>query len=292
MRTIGSIPAVLALAAGVAGAPFTAGAQNAPRQPTQVPIELVTALVASPFGGGSAETHILIGAAPNGIAASDLPPKPVTVLGGVATGSSRSVIFVYPATDQDPAGSYMKVLEGAGWTHPPVTYQRSGFVAAGETNVRSGSLCRDSARVSVIPIPGAPSGRAWVRANFYTERGRSECNTPPRTDFMQDLVFPLLEAPPGSRTAGTSGGGGSLDTREISTTLQTTLTPPQLLAHYAAQLQKNGWIVGAPVNGDSISVQRVSARDTKGGEWTGALAVVDLGGQSHVSVQMARREGR
>ena len=282
----------LAFVVGVAGTPFTAMAQNPARQPAQVPIERVTALVASPFGGGASETRIHIGTAPNGIASSDLPPKPVTVLGGVATGSSRSVILVYPATEQDPAGSYMKVLGDAGWTHPPVTYPRSGFVPAGETNMRSGTLCRDSARVSVIPIPGAPSGRKWVRADFYTERGRSQCTAPPRTDFMQDFVYPLLEAPPGSRTVGTSGGGGSIDTREISTILQTSLAPAQLLAHYAGQLQKNGWMVGAPVNGDSISVQRVSARDTKGGEWTGALTVVDLGTQAHVSVQMARREGK
>ena len=109
---------------------------------------------------------------------------------------------------------------------------------------------------------------------------------------MQEFVFPALEAPAGSRTVGTSGGGGSPDTRETSTTLQTSLTPQQLLAHYAAQLQKSGWSVGAALAGDSLSAQRVSAKDTKGREWTGALTVVSMRSESHVTVQMARREVR
>ena len=108
---------------------------------------------------------------------------------------------------------------------------------------------------------------------------------------MQEFVFPALEAPAGSRTVGTSGGGGSPDTRETSTTLQTSLTPQQLLAHYAAQLAKSGWSVGTALTGDSLSAQRVSAKDTKGREWTGALTVVSMHSESHVTVQMARRAG-
>src|SRR4051812_122821 len=108
---------------------------------------------------------------------------------------------------------------------------------------------------------------------------------------MQEFVFPVLEAPAGSRTTGTAGGGGPPDTREISTTPQTALPPAQLLAHYSAQLQKSGWTLGTTLSGDSLSVERVSTKDTKGREWFGALTVIGFGSESHVTVQMAKRMG-
>jgi hypothetical protein len=291
MRTFRFVSA-LALAAGLAGASHPSAAQDAQRQPAQVPIDLATALVASPFTGGPGATRIFVGTAPNGLAASNLPPKPVSVLGGMATGAFQSVVLVYPATDPDPAASYMKFLEGAGWKRPFMQLPRGGFVATDELHFRSAALCRDSARATVLPISGAPSGSAWVRADFYPERGVSMCTERPRTDFMQEFVFPVLVAPPGSSTSGISGPGGSPDSRQVSTTLKTTLTAPQILAHYSAQLQKGGWIVGTPLTADSLGVERVTAKDTTGREWSGALTVVGMDGGAEVAIQMVRGGGR
>ena len=290
MRMYRSV-SIAALAGVTLVASATASAQGASGQPAQVPMELVTALVASPFNGQGAAPRIFIGEVPNGVPAADLPPKPVTVLGGMSAGAYRTVVFVYPSADSDPASTFMKFLVGAGWTRPAVAFQRSGFVEAGALHSRSGTLCRDSARVTVIPLRGAPSGSAWVRADFYPERGMSPCTQRPRMEFLEELVFPVLEAPAGSRTLGTSGTGGSLDWRDISTSLQTSLTPAQLLAHYAAQLQKGGWIVGTALTSDSLGAQRVTTKDTKGHEWTGALVVSASGTESHVALQMARRSG-
>ena len=290
MRAFRSVSA-LALAAGVTGLPLAVAAQDARQQPAQVPIALVSALVGSRFTGGPNAAQIFVGAAPNGIAAADLPPKPVSILGGMSSGGYRTVILVYPATDSAPSASYMKFLESSGWAHPKMEFQRSGFIEANELRMRPTTLCRDSAHVTILRVSGAPSGSTWLRADFYAERGMGICTARPRTDYTQELVFPALEAPPGSRTVGTSGGGGSPDTRGISTTLQSALTPSQVLTHYAAQLAKSGWTIGAPLTGDSLSAERVSARDTKGNEWSGVLTVVSAGGESHVALQMAKRSG-
>jgi hypothetical protein len=271
-------------------ATMIASAAAAQSQPPTIPTGLAIALLGWP--DARTTTSISVGRAPDGLDAAYIPPAPVTIVGGAAMGSTRSVVLAYPTTDVDALESYSSFLVAHGWNRPSWPARRGGFVSSDDATMRNGWLCRDSLRVTVLPAAGTPAGAKWIKASFYSDVDGQRCGGPMPTGMPRDeLEFPTLVAPPGARMLNGSGGGGGGGSRSLSTRLQTTLSIPALLDHYTAQLQKAGWTIGARLVGDGLGMQAVETRDAEGRSWRGALSVITASQAQDIELRMAR-DGR
>ena len=96
---------------------------------------------------------------------------------------------------------------------------------------------------------------------------------------MEDEIpLPLLSAPEGARTiSGDERASGSMDsdgegaTRATYTTLETRLSPAEILAHYARLLQAAGWTYSPPVTTGVSALQVLDMKDTRGRALRGIL---------------------
>ncbi|MFL5563357.1 MAG: hypothetical protein ACJ79K_17970 [Gemmatimonadaceae bacterium] len=282
-------PLLLTLALGAIAGPSTASGQA-----TQIPATLARALMAAPGEpGSSGDASFYVGSAPNGFPAAWLPPTPVTIAGGFGRAGRSTVVLVYPASEADPAAAYATFLRGAGWTSPERPPERGGFVSSELARLDYAWLCRDSARVTVLGVPGASVGAKLVRASFYRDDTGSSCGGASRSFPVQqyDLLFPTLVPPAGVQMRGGGGGSSGVDSRVDAARYRTTMAPSALIQHFAAQLEKAGWKTGALLTGDGLAVQSVEANDTKGRPWRGTLTVIALGSDLSAELRMSRTDG-
>lgn len=259
---------------------------------TDVPIGIVRALFGSPeWSQPDSALRVYVGATPPRVDAGLLPGKPVSVVASSTSPGGTTMVLAYPTGSGDAAESYLAFLQSAGWIRPVYPAPRGGFVASGIAQ-RVMDVCRDSARASAYPVPGAPAGKQWVRVHLYGSRGQRCEAHPLQGVYTYALEFPALVPPPGATMISGGGAGGSIDTRETSTRLLSSMSVADLLAHYVAQLQKAGWTVGERLVGDAIGVQALTVRDSQGEPWRGILSVVPTGAMRDVRLSMSKSDER
>lgn len=236
--------------------------------PAALPVPLVTALFATGERATS-RTTFSVGELPSGWP-TELTLTGRTVVGGMSDG--RSMVVVFADTARRPLPAFLAVFRGAGYAQPPVPGE-SGFMSS------SGLLsyfCRDSAFVNAMTAP-APPGMTYI-AVHYASAGRGACRpaviTPPPTPRTPGtLDLPTLPPPAGIRSGRTSSssGGGAVTSRTRLT--GTSVTPAELLAHYAKLLTAAGWTSSPAVSDSGGAVQLFHARDSQRNPWHGTLSV-------------------
>jgi hypothetical protein len=254
---------------------------EAQTEAAQLPVPLVTALMAGNRYSSSATGRYFVGALPPGWPADLVPPPPASVVGGMTSGTQ--LIAVFSDTTRRFLARYLKRLADAGWTEP--TMERgTGFQSNGGGSY--GFFCRDSARIAAIAAPGATSG-AFVHVT-YQRVDVSSCvkrYTPMR---VSALDLPTLTPPPDVWPTTSGGGGGESEQSSHTHLVGAGLTPTAIAAHYAALLVAAGWTVDAPATADAIAAQAVRAHDKDGKLWSGSLIVVTAGSGRDVSLSMRR----
>lgn len=278
--------------AGLLGAPLATplAAQGRPAAETvTLPRELLLALLGNANPRDSAA--LAIGRVPVGLPA-ELASSGVEVLGGVSypvRGDPRGVtrdgrrgtaLLVLAEPGDRAVAAVAASLERAGWRRPqpPSPMQeRGGFVPA-IVPPRLATLCRDDAAIALAPSV-RQAGGSFVRATLMPVR-QSACDptvAARSSPYFEAFPFPPLVAPAGVTSHMASGRGGGDDRREAYTRLQVDMTPEALVAHYAAQLERAGWTLGAAVQADGVALRSGSARDPQGRTWHGVLTAQRIG---------------
>jgi hypothetical protein len=212
-----------------------------------IPRELAIAMLGGPATGSPRGPNIMVGSAPPEVPSELLPANGFEILGSVTyTGpgsAGRYTVIGTTTSDTDSILSRLRASwEKAGFKVPGSMQSFGGFVPA-ESLRPDRSYCRDSVTLGAS-TSARPQGGSYLRIYLNTGQ-RTSCNAPPfPAQYTNPMETPLpsLLAPPGMRMNG--GGSGGAAGRESSASLQTEMTPGQLLAHYASQMQAQGWTLG------------------------------------------------
>lgn len=289
MRSVSA--ALLVLCAAGAAFPW-AGRLAAQERQAPISADLVLGLWPGYSSDPAWGPRLLTAALPDGFPRAVLPPRS-TVLGGLADPFGRSTVV---AALPEPAAAAERLLEqqlqAGGWVrHDDNFPSRSGFAVslppaseridnlpaampARQLTLASAEFCRDSAVIRARSLPSSTEpGTTLLRLEFNGSRGEYACGGRRGTG----LELPPLTPPAGVRfhSSGQSGGGSAVSAHVHMTT---TLPPTQLLAHFAAELQRAGWSIGEPQAVGELFTQQVSVQSADGQQWKGLLSVAALAG--------------
>ena len=254
-----------------------------------IPRELALALIGG-FGGQRAAPTIIVGRAPASFPANTLPAA-ANVLGGTEHRRAATVVFTMPESPDPARNTLVRHLEGSGWR--VADHERGqGFVPSSTEFPRT--YCRNDAGMTVI-VRDRPQGGTLALLSSWSVPERGPCEQDDRGRFgrLDRPDLPMLEAPPGARMLGSGMGGGG-DGREAHARLESSMSSPDLAAHYARQLTRAGWTVTGPAVGEGVVAYGVRHRDEENRPLGGALVVIDLPAsqQRELLLRVAREERR
>jgi hypothetical protein len=262
-------------------APTIAPAQKG--DTTSVPRELVLALLtANSFGDAESLT---IGAPPRDFP-KELIPEAGMVLGGISITaerpmSKRLMIVARSNVSSDSALAQVeRQLERTGWrqpSFPDMGRGRGGFVAVAIGPSMGKFFCRGDSMVTTRTSQRAGGG-SYVMVSV-SSAARSACDDRAqrrRRAFEDEIELPTLHPPSGVRAIGSSGSGGD-NYRESTTRLTTTLTPTNLVDHFAEQLKQAGWTINSRLTAEDVAVLTASKPDKDGRRMNGTLLTTRLG---------------
>jgi hypothetical protein len=107
-----------------------------------------------------------------------------------------------------------------------------------------------------------------------------------RMPRMEQLRFPTLFPPGGSKSTGGGSGGGGTD-RHADHQFASTLAPIAVLHHYVPQLTAHGWITLDEVDGGDQAMQWLNANDDHGVLWRGFISAFRNDGTIGVHLYMS-----
>lgn len=229
--------------------------------------------------GGS--TVVLVGELPNSLPFSLPIPDGATVLGSVVhedpdSGSTE----LYLDADLSPEKTiefYRVQLAGDEWSEPEGASSSAGFVS--EPFV-SGNFCHGPTQAGLwVSAFSTIEGTTDLRLNVQRPNEYSIC----KQDYSQGYVdrvqqiMPTLASPPGSQVQ--TGGLSSSGTEgTMSATVNTSLSPSELLAYYDQQLEDSGWRRSGSESSDEAAWSFWTTETKEAQTWIGTLLLF----QSHL----------
>ena len=233
-------------------------------QPSTVPIDLVTALVASAGVPGPTVPRILVGTAPEWVLPRIALPNGAKIAGSAFSGYTVLTIVNVPGATDSVIVQARDALVKRGWKLPPPppnynTY--GGFRPAPTTQPALGTpadratLC-DGSELLTATLVRRDANSADIAYRIFTANGMGgQCNpyrpTPPSTMAarvpMPTLINPPVLPPDAGAVMGCSANAEA--TQNTGTWLHTAMTPEAIVDHYAAQLADSGWKPAGDKNG-------------------------------------------
>jgi hypothetical protein len=259
-----------------------AGAQEPRRlvQNDSIPLELVTALVAS--GGLGGDPQILVGSMPGWVENRIVVPANMRVLGSAFIGTTVVAVLRSSVSPEDAVATLKNELPKRGWkTPPPTPSYGGGFRPAPVAAVSNGpatrlTLCGDQQLLGVSAVRRR-GVNTDVTLRLTAVGNYSPCNPQPLPSGYTRPLFPTLFNPAnagemrgGADDCGRSTGFGT-GSGSTSTTLRTPMDPAALLEHYAKQIQDSGWTAAA--KGGSVVGRTWTRPDSAGNPMELSLSV-------------------
>lgn len=254
--------------------PMAAGAQA---DTAFVPRELATALV-STTDYSSSRARIVVGAFPTPVMASLVPPRG-RVLGGLVHEDRRgnatrfTGLVSFLESPDSVATLFEQRMAQAGMEPPAMASSmggRGGFASAAIIGIgreRPLMFCADSASVTASVTEYSTGSLLRITTQTSTRNTICDMQRSARVTGMiggpDRIELPTLRPPRGA--AGGPGGGGGSGTRQSSSAQYIAReSVAELIAHFAPQLQEQGWTLGKRIVDDDIGL--LTARKVEKGE--------------------------
>lgn len=292
MRPVNSLPWRLALAAGILPLVLLGCAQTATPPPTDLApsesdvLEIVGGddvdvakflmRLMAPRYLGPAEpetTQILLGAVPENLP-FDLPLPESTIPVGSFVWPDRMTAMIELEVNRPPQAAidyFADALEAQGLSQP----EMPGFGGFESAEIFTQAyLCQDhDFYVSIFAGEVNPEWSAVrIQVNNDTEYG--PCAVPPDEIFSGRYgTLPRLRTPPGAVWHRTDGGEGPGRSMWRMTDIRTELTVAELGAHFAPQLEEQGWQRVEQSQSDRTAWSLWTHTDDEGRDWAGILLV-------------------
>lgn len=231
------------------------------------------------YGDDDVLPTVTVGAVPDSLRAR-LPVLPKAEVQMTLSNASETVLYLRTTTPREAVLAYYRqALPASGWTArmPDTTMGRvRGFIAP-LPPVTGLDFCGSGDTTLVVFVPDKQNPYD-VRLSMGTSGWA--CQPENRTASPQDLPFPTLVAPPGTKThpGGSSMSGGCRGEfcgrwaeGETRASLDTSETPAALVAHYATQLLAQGWTLVDTAVGARYALSGWRMTDADGLAWWGEL---------------------
>jgi hypothetical protein len=117
-------------------------------------------------------------------------------------------------------------------------------------------------------------GKTGIRLTLDTNPDPHMCDASAAgSGYSHDKLLPQLKAPEGTFV---QGGGGGMSDRDAETTasLNSKLSPDELLEIYNQQLVDSGWELQNSDSGEGGAWSQWALKDEQGKDWLGSLIIV------------------
>ena len=223
--------------------------------------------------GSSGDMTVYIGSTPEDIP-YDIPvPDDAHTIGSIIGGWYDHMLLFDSSLDATAIREfYSKNLGEKGWQQVPSNAGQGGFVS--QSDLYRG-YCREEGKAYLsVETPSIPEGKTSIRISLDTSPDPHMCNPEAaNTGYSHQDLLPQLKAPEGTLVQG--GGAGMSDKdAEISATLESNLSPAELLDFYNQQLTDAGWKIQNSDDGDGGAWSQWALQDDQGKDWLGSLIVV------------------
>jgi hypothetical protein len=256
--------------------------------PTMIPSALVNSVLDG-FSEMTGVVRFVVGGTPEGWPKSLVAPSDGRIVGGAKFGPMLTTLYEFPRK-RDAIGAIEVQLLKAGFSRADSAKlsSRSGF-ASSATGKDGRAFCGADGAVVVSQVDSTRTTRSITVVVVRDKEMSTACSSKSVPGFVRTpLKLPTLR-PPAGVSATPEGYGAGGDNFEARVRVDTTLSADEVLAHYVKELATSGWkAVPAPVIGDGVALQQMSARDEKGEEWHGTLLVTKSRSQREVLLRMMR----
>jgi len=229
--------------------------------------------------GSSQDMTVYIGSMPKDLP-YDLPtPDDARMIGSI-TGSWVDYMLIFDTNlpSKSIHEFYAKTLIEKGWNEAPTNQGQSGFVS--QSDLYSGYCHEDDDVFLNVETPSISDGKTSIRLNLDISPHPYNCDAAAvSSGYSYEKLIPQLEAPNGTLIQ--SGGAGSSDhDAEVTASLQSDLSPVELVDFYNQQLLASGWKMQDSGNGEGAAWSHWTFTDEQETHWLGSLIVLKASANS------------
>lgn len=229
--------------------------------------------------GSSQDMTVYIGSMPKDLP-YDLPtPDDARMIGSI-TGSWVDYMLIFDTNlpSKSIHEFYAKTLIEKGWNEAPTNQGQSGFVS--QSDLYSGYCHEDDDVFLNVETPSISDGKTSIRLNLDISPHPYNCDAAAvSSGYSYEKLIPQLEAPNGTLIQ--SGGAGSSDhDAEVTASLQSDLSPVELVDFYNQQLLTSGWKMQDSGNGEGAAWSHWAFTDEQETHWLGSLIVLKASANS------------
>lgn len=184
---------------------------------------------------GASHANFYVGELPTDLIDIVYLPPGGEVVGSVVRSYHANILVDFEMASDQVLARLEQSYESAGWTNVDRGEGRGGFIPHTEQDRLS--YCRGPDWVNFRPVSDGDLTRLVVRVS---QQDYDSCAYSVMGEAVDGTDFPVLQAPPDTPIAG-MGGGGSGNDREVRARIKTDLSTAGLIAHYAQQVEADGW---------------------------------------------------
>ena len=240
-------------------------------------------------GSSYGDMTVYIGSTPENIPYELPVPDDVRTIGSITGGWVDYQLLYDTALDAKAVTDfYSKSLADTGWEQAPTNQGQSGFVS--QSNQYQ-MYCQEGGKAYLnIETPSISEGKTGIRLTLDTSPDPYQCDANAvNSGYTHEKLLPQLKAPAGTLVQG--GGAGMSDRdAEISASLESDLSPAELLEFYNQQLLEAGWEMQNSDNGEGGAWSQWTLKDEQGKDWLGSLIVVKSSPNSNSLYALLRIE--
>jgi hypothetical protein len=229
--------------------------------------------------GSSQDMTVYIGNMPKDLP-YDLPtPDDARIIGSI-TGSwvDYMLIFETSLPPESIHEFYAQNLTDKGWHEGPTNQGQGGFVST--SDLFRGYCHEDDGAFLNVETPSISAEKTSIRLNLDVSPHPYNCDAAPvSSGSSYENLIPQLEAPTGTLIQGASSGGSDRDA-EVTASLQSDLSPVELVEFYNEQLLASGWKMQNSGNGEGAAWSHWTFTDEQETNWLGSLIVLKASADS------------
>ena len=229
--------------------------------------------------GSSQNMTVYIGSTPKDIP-YDLPtPDDARIIGSITGGwVDYMLIFDTSLPPKSIHEFYAQTLSDKGWHEAPTNQGQGGFVS--QSDSFRGYCHEDDNAFLNVETPSISDEKTSIRLNLDISPDPYNCDAAVvSSGYSYEKLIPQLEAPNGTLIQG-SGSGGSDRDAEVTASLQSDLSPVELVEFYNQQLLTSGWKMQDSGNGEGAAWSHWTFTDEQETHWLGSLIVLKASANS------------
>jgi hypothetical protein len=228
-----------------------------------------------------ARGDLLLGRIPDGSPLARVIPSDARIIGSVEReldNASTLVVIAMRGAEDQVAQRMRNALTEAGWTAMERQLPRRGGFSMVHMGVQYAVFCGEGGYMTLNTSQGR-AGEVRVQVSHAQPQGGSPCEMP-HAERGMDSPLPELSGPRGSRMHG--GGTSASGDRHFMTSasFDTAVPVPELVAHFGAQVEEQGWEQTSTQEDSVVAVRTYTRTDDRGRRLHGTLLIVAPPGAS------------